>query len=85
MIKLFKDKLFRRELKNEIRLFIVVAIAFSIAFAWRQTIFDAALFLTHTLFNIKGEIKASVMASILITLIGLALILLSSKFLKDVY
>jgi hypothetical protein len=85
MIKFFKDKLFQRELKREVRMLIVVGIGFSIAFAWRQTTFDAALSITHAIFSIKGEVAASLTASLMITLIGLLLILLTSKYLKDVY
>lgn len=85
MIKFFRDKFFQRELKREIRLLIVVAIGFSIAFAWRQTIFDAALSIVKRIFLLEGEVISSIMASIFITLIGLALILLTSKYLKDEY
>jgi hypothetical protein len=85
MTNFFKDKFFRKELKKEARIFIVVAVAFSVAFAWRQTIFDAALVAVNNLFTINGEIKASILASTLITLIGIIIILLSSKLLKDAY
>ena len=85
MIKFFKDKLFKQELKREIRMLIVVGIGFSIAFAWRQTSFDAALNFVHWLFSTNGTVTSSILASLLITLIGLAIILLTSKFLKDEY
>jgi len=85
MIKFFRDKFFQRELKREIRLLIVVAIGFTIAFTWRQTTFDAALNVIQRIFSPEGTVIASVMASILITIIGLMLILLTAKFLKDEY
>jgi len=85
MIKFFRDKLFKQELKREIRMLIVIGIGFSIAFAWRQTSFDAALNIIHWLFSTNGTVTSSILASLLITIIGLALILLVSKFLKDEY
>ena len=83
MIKFFKDKLFKQELKREIRMLIVVGIGFSIAFAWRQTSFDAALTFIHWLFNTNGSVTSSILASLLITIIGVIIILLTSKFLRD--
>ena len=85
MIKFFRDKFFQRELKREVRMFIVVAIGFTIAFTWRQTIFDTALNIVQRIFSLGGEVTSSMMASILITLIGLVLIPLTAKFLKDGY
>jgi len=85
MIQFFKDKFFQKELKREIRLLIIVTIGFSIAFAWRQTIFDAALSIIRSLFSLGPGVTSSTMASMLITLIGLLLVLLTSKYLKDEY
>jgi len=85
MIKFFRDKFFQRELRREVRMLIVVAIGFTIAFTWRQTIFDAALNVIQRIFSPEGAVIASVMASILITIIGIVLILFTAKFLKDGY
>jgi hypothetical protein len=85
MRNFFQDKFFRKELKNEARMFIVVAVALSIAFAWRQTLFEIALAAVNSIFTPDGEIKASMMASTLITIVGILIILLSSKILKDHY
>lgn len=74
-----------RELKGEIRLFLIMAVAFSISFAWRQTMFDATLGAIHFLFNIQGELASSVAASLLITVIGAILLLVFAKFLQEPY
>lgn len=81
----FQDRFFQRELKKEIRTLIVVTIGFTIAFSWRQTIFDASITLIKSMFNLKSELSSSIVASLFITIIGLILILISSKCLKEIY
>jgi hypothetical protein len=51
MKKLLKDQFYKRELKNEIRILIVVTIGFTIAFSWRQTIFDMSLAFINAIFK----------------------------------
>ena len=85
MIKFLKDKFFQKELKKEIRMLVVVTIGFTIAFSWRQTIFDASIAFIKKLFSITNEINASMVASLFITIVGLLLIVLSSKYLKEIY
>ena len=44
---------FRREFKRQVRLLIIITLGFTIAFAWRQTVFDAVEILVTTIINVE--------------------------------
>jgi len=73
---------FKQEFRRQIRLLIVVTIGFTVAFSWRQTIFDAVQTLVQALFGKEG-LSSSILTSIFITLFGLILIYLASQILKE--
>ena len=79
-MNLFKAKSFKREFLKEAKLLIIVTVGFSIAFTWRQTMFDASISLVQKFFHIQGTVEASIAASALITFIGLIVILLTSRY-----
>lgn len=75
---------FHKEFKRQIRLAIVAAIAFSIAFAWRNAVFDLfQSFVSRFLDLETGHYTTEIYTAIAITLAGVILILISSKLLKE--
>ncbi|MFH1917598.1 MAG: hypothetical protein ABIJ14_00615 [Nanoarchaeota archaeon] len=74
---------FKREFKKQARLLITITLGFTIAFTWRQTVFDisqsAVQFITH----IQNLEISSILTSIFITIISVIFIYLTSHFLKD--
>lgn len=75
---------FRLEFKRQIRLAVTAAIGFSIAYAWREAIFDTfQSFVTRFLDVAEGHYLSESYTAIAMTLAGVLLILLTSKLLKD--
>jgi len=75
-------KRFKKEFRTELRLLIIITLGFTIAFSWRQTIFDISQNFIHLI--IKGESSqlSTIFTSIFITIISLLLISITSKILK---
>jgi len=66
---------FKKEFRRQIRLAILAAIGFTIAFAWKRAIFDSfQSFVTRF---------SETYTAIAITLVGVLLIFISSKILRD--
>lgn len=76
------DPELRREFKLQLRLLIIVALGFTIAFSWRETIFDAVQTLVLRLVEINNPVYASIATSTTITITCLIIILITSRFLK---
>lgn len=74
---------FKKEVKRQIRLLIIVTLGFTIAFTWRQTIFDTVQSIVKLITHVQGSAAASILTSAAITLISLLFILLTSYFLQD--
>ena len=79
---LFKEKRFKREFRREMRLLIIITLGFTIAFSWRQTIFDMSISLMRWITHIQSSSGLSILASILITLVSVVIIYFASHFLK---
>ena len=60
-----------------------MALGFTIAFTWRQTIFDISQTFVHLITNIENSTALTILTSSFITLFSLGLIYLTSYFLKD--
>lgn len=73
---------FKNEFRKQMRLLIIVTIGFTIAFSWRQTIFDAVQTAVSSVFGTQG-FASSILTSVAITLFGLFLIYLTSHLLKQ--
>ncbi|MEK6889411.1 MAG: hypothetical protein AABW80_04885 [Nanoarchaeota archaeon] len=80
---IFGGEGFKKEVKHEIRLLLLFTLGFTIAFTWRQTIFDATSEVIKYIFHPNGIFSLSILTSVLITLVSLILILVFSKILKD--
>ena len=74
---------FKREFRRQIRMLIIVTLGFTIAFTWRQTLFDASQELVEFFLHVKGSVTLSILTSLFITIIGVILVYLSAHFLKE--
>jgi len=74
---------FKSEFKRQARLLIIITLGFTIAFTWRQTIFDLSQALVNIIIHVKSSTSASILTSAFITFISLILIYLTSKLLKE--
>lgn len=73
----------KKEFRRQLKLLITFTLGFTIAFTWRQTIFDLSLALVAFMTNIKNSSTLSILSSSLITIISLVLIYLTSHWLKE--
>ena len=77
-------KSFRLEFKRQIRLAIVAAIGFTIAFAWRNAVFDLFQSYVAGLLSLaQGHYLTEIYTAIAITIFGVILILITSKLLQE--
>lgn len=75
---------FRKEFRRQIRLAVTAAIGFTIAFAWKDAVFNAILNFTSRLLDVAPEHYATrIYTAVLITLLGVLLIFLTSKMLRE--
>ena len=75
---------FKKEFRKQLRFAITAAIGFSIAFAWRESIFEMFQNFVSRFFDIvPGHYMTEIYTAIVITIIGALLILLTSKLLKE--
>ena len=75
-------KSFRKEFKRQLRYAIAAAVGFMIAFSWRETIIASTKEIVERLTEASGNI-VNVYNSLFITLIGVLIIILSSKILEE--
>jgi len=80
-----KSRRYRKEFRHQLRLLIVFTLGFTIAFTWRQTIFDISQTFVQFITNIKDSTSLSILTSTFITLISIFLIYITAHFLKDEY
>ena len=74
---------FKREFKIQIRMLVIITLGFTIAFTWRQTVFDASQELVQFFINVKDSTTLSILTSLFITIFSLLIIYLTAHFLKD--
>ncbi len=81
-IKIFnRKKSFKQEFKSQLRLAIAAAVGFTIAFAWKDYIsFQTNTFIQNIL--VAVPYLSRFIGAFLITLIGVIIILISSKLLR---
>lgn len=77
-------KSFRDEFKRQIRFALTSAIGFTIAFVWRDAIFQMFSSFTSRILDIAEEhYTTKIYTAVIITLLGALLIIISSKLLKE--
>jgi len=74
---------FRKEFRRQIRSLVIIMLAFTIAFSWRQTLFDLSQTFVQFVTNIKNSAVSTILTSTFITLLAILLIFLTSFFLKE--
>ena len=84
-MQIFKSKRsFRQEFKRQLRLALTAAIGFTVAFAWREAIFSFFQNITSRILDVEqGHYLSQTYTSLLITLVGVLLIFISAKMLRD--
>lgn len=74
---------FRKDFRRQLKTLVVVGAGFTIAFTWRQTIFDISKRIVQFATNIKDSSVLSIATSIFTTLISLGLVVVILYFLKE--
>ena len=75
---------FRLEFKRQLRYAITAGIGFTVAFAWRESVFGFFDSLTSRILEVDpAHYLSKAYTSIVITLVGVLLIFISSKILRD--
>lgn len=75
-------KSFWKEFKRQIRYAIVAAVGLIIAYAWKEAIFESTEKLVEKVAESTQFMTNNLWASLVITVIGVMIILISSKLLK---
>lgn len=84
MKKLFGiKKSYKKEFKRQIRFAIIAAVGFTIAFAWRNAIYNSTSTLISKITDTAEVILTEVYTALFITFVGVLFLLLSSKILKE--
>lgn len=81
-MKMHLKEKFKKEFRRQTRLAIAAAIGFLIAFSWKDSILILTEKLVQKVTTITGLVQLSIATSIAITILGVLLILLSSKILE---
>lgn len=74
---------FKKEFKRQLRFAIIAAIGFIIAFSWRDAIYNSANSIVEKFTDVAGVVLSEIYTAVFITLVGVAVLLISSKFLKE--
>ncbi|MGB9707904.1 MAG: DUF5654 family protein [Candidatus Pacearchaeota archaeon] len=73
---------FRREFKRQVRMAVAAAIGFIIAFSWRNFVYDMTKTWLEKITPLSGAFESRLASALFITVIGVILILISSRLLK---
>ena len=76
-------KNFKKDFRKQLKTLVVVGAGFTIAFTWRQTIFDISKRIVQFTTNIQDSSVLSLATSIFTTLFSLVVVLLIIYLLKD--
>jgi len=74
---------FKKEFKRQTRLLVIITLGFTIAFAWRQTIFDLSQSFVRVIIKVESSTSLTILTSLFITILSLILIYFTSHLLKD--
>lgn len=84
MKRLFKTKRnFRKEFKRQLRYAIAAAVGFMVIFAWRESLINSVRNIVDRFSESTQVVTTEISTAVLITLIGVLIILFSSKLLKN--
>jgi ABC-type spermidine/putrescine transport system permease subunit I len=82
---LIGSDIMKKEFWKELRVLIIFTLGFTIAFTWRQTIFDAMESLIKFFVDIKSNVTLSVTASTLTTVFCLLLLYFTARYMTRLY
>lgn len=83
-MRLLKTKRsFRKEFKRQLKYAIAAAVGFLIAFAWRDAVYNAVHEIVEKLEDSTKVMANEVSTALLITVIGVLIIIISSRILRD--
>jgi len=83
-MRLIKTKKnFRKELKRQLRYAIAAACGFLIIFSWKDAIWTFTRDIIEKIEKTTAVASTNILAALIISLIGVAIIIISSKLLKD--
>lgn len=83
-MRIFKTKrTFKREFKRQVKYAIAAAVGFLIAFAWRDAIYNAVHELIVKFTEETQTATSEISTAIFITIVGVFIILISSRLLRD--
>lgn len=74
---------FRKEFRKQARLLIVFTLGFTVAFTWRQTVFDVFASFIELITHTTNKSALSILTSLAITIVSLLVVYLTSFFLQD--
>jgi len=78
-----RGKRFQKEFRRQMRMLIIITLGFTIAFTWRQTVFDLSEAFVKLIINVQNSVLSSILTSTFITLISIGLIYASAHYLKE--
>ena len=76
-------KSFRKELKRQLKWAIAAAVGFLIAFAWRDAIYNAVHDMVEKFEDSTMGMTSEISTALFITIVGVLIIILSSRLLRD--
>ena len=76
-------KSFRKEFKRQLRYAIAAAVGFLIVFAWRDAIIESTKNLIEKFTETTKTTLTNTYTAIVLTIIGVLIIIISSKFLRE--
>jgi len=74
---------FKKEFKRQLRFSIAAAIGFTIAFSWRNAVYDSLFAIVQRLTDATRNTAIEAYTALFITLIGVVVILITSRLLRD--
>lgn len=83
-MRIFKTrKSFKKEFRRQLKLALIAAIGFTVAFAWRNAIWNSAHEFIEIITEQTDVILNELITAIFITILAVIAIFLVSKFLRD--
>jgi len=76
-------KSFRKEFKRQLKYAIAAAVGFLIAFAWRDAIYNAVHEIIQRFEDSTKVMASEISTAVFITVVGVLIIIISSRLLRD--
>lgn len=84
MKRLKTSRSFKKEFRKQLRFAITAAIGFTIAYSWRNAIFDSVLNFVSQILNLApSHFTTELYTAFLISILGVLCIFITSKLLKE--